>query len=113
MVKVGAHVIYRGQAWQVAALQGQQVYLLQEDGAQTSLLLGRLFADPGFEVGGAQAPDGAAMGLFETVPLAAQQRALAWLPHIRQVETGWPHPEGGREGQAMRPGYDPERWTLA
>lgn len=24
-----------------------------------------------------------------------------------------PHPEGGRDGQAMRPQYDPERWTLA
>ncbi|MFH8520479.1 transposase, partial [Streptomyces gelaticus] len=52
-------------------------------------------------------------GLFETVPLAAQQRALAWLPHIREVETGWPHPDGGRAGQAMREEYDPERWTLA
>lgn len=114
VVEVGAHVAYRGQTWQVAALQGQQVYLLQEDGTETRLLLGRLFADPGFEVVGARAPDTVPQwGLFETVPLAAQQRALAWLPHIREVETGWPHPEGSREGQAMRPEYDPERWTLA
>jgi transposase InsO family protein len=114
VVEVGAHVVYRGQTWQVAALQGQQAYLLQEDGAEMSLLLGWLFADPGFEVVGAQAPDTAPQwGLFETVPLVAQQRALAWLPHIREVETGWPHPEGSREGQAMRPEYDPERWTLA
>lgn len=63
---------------------------------------------------GARAPDAVPQwGLFETVPLAAQQRALAWLPHIREVETGWPRPEGGREGQTMRPEYDPERWTLA
>ncbi|CAL9676924.1 hypothetical protein SUDANB176_07860 (plasmid) [Streptomyces sp. enrichment culture] len=113
-MEVGAHVVYRGQTWQVAALQGQQVYLLQEGDAEMSLLLGRLFADPGFEVVGAQAPDTVPQwGLFETVPLAAQQRALAWLPHIREVETGWPHPEGSREGQAMRPEYDPQRWTLA
>ncbi|CAM5548771.1 Transposase OS=Streptomyces antimycoticus OX=68175 GN=SSPO_001660 PE=4 SV=1 [Streptomyces antimycoticus] len=79
-----------------------------------SLLLGRLFADPSFEVVGAQAPDTVPQwGLFETVPLAAQQRALAWLPHIREVETGWPHREGSHEGQAMRPEHDPERWTLA
>ncbi|GAA1234551.1 Mu transposase C-terminal domain-containing protein [Streptomyces rhizosphaericus] len=114
VVEVGAHVAYRGQTWQVAALQGQQVYLLQETGAEVSLLLGRLFADPGFEVVGARAPDAVPQwGLFETVPVAAQQRALAWLPHIREVETGWPHPEGSREGQAIRPEYDPERWTLA
>ncbi|MYX57063.1 DDE-type integrase/transposase/recombinase [Streptomyces sp. SID8382] len=114
MMEVGAHVAYRGQTWQVAALQGQQVYLLQEDGTETSLLLGRLFADPGFEVVGVRAPDAVPQwGLFETVPLAAQQRALAWLPHIREVETGWPHPEGSRDGQTMRPEYDPERWTLA
>ncbi|MFJ4828292.1 transposase [Streptomyces bacillaris] len=114
VVEVGAHVTYRGQTWQVAALKGQQVYLLQETGTEVSLLLGRLFADPGFEVVGARAPEAVPQwGLFETVPLAAQQRALAWLPHIREVETGWPHPYGGRDGQRMRPEYDPERWTLA
>lgn len=114
VVEVGAHVTYRGQTWQVAALQGPRVYLLQETGAEVSLLLGRLFADPGFEVVGARAPDAVPQwGLFKTVPVAAQQRALAWLPHIREVETGWPHPEGGRDGQTMRPEYDPERWTLA
>ncbi|MFF9788917.1 transposase [Streptomyces nigrescens] len=113
-VEVGAHVAYRGQTWQVAALQGQQVYLLQEGGAETSLMLGRLFADPGFEVVGARTPDAVPQwGLFETVPVAAQQRALAWLPHIREVETGWPHPEGSRDGRTMRPEYDPERWTMA
>ncbi|MEV5787471.1 transposase [Streptomyces sp. NPDC052287] len=114
VVEVGAHVTYRGQTWQVAALQGPRVYLVQETGAEVSLLLGRLFADPGFEVVGARAPDAVPQwGLFETVPVAAQQRALAWLPHIREVETGWPHPEGGRDGQTMRPEYDPARWTLA
>lgn len=114
MVEVGAHVTYREQTWQVAALQGPRVYLLQETGAEVSLLLGRLFADPGFEVVGARTPDAVPQwGLFETVPVAAQQRALAWLPHIREVETGWPHPEGGRDGQTMRPEYDPGRWTLA
>lgn len=114
MVEVGAHVVYRRQTWQVAALQGQQVYLLQEDGTETRLLLGRLFADPGFKVVGARAPDAVPQwGLFETVPVAAQQRALAWLPHIREVETGLPHAPGSRDDQTMRPEYDPERWTLA
>lgn len=54
-VEVGAHVVYQGQTLQVAALQGQRVCLLGEDGADMSLLLGRLFADPGFEVVGARA----------------------------------------------------------
>lgn len=72
VVEVGAHVVYRGQTWQVAALQGQQVYLLQEDGAEMSLLLGRLFADPGFEVVRAQAPD--------TVPQWGCSRPFRWRP---------------------------------
>ncbi|MEU8915551.1 Mu transposase C-terminal domain-containing protein [Streptomyces nigrescens] len=114
VVAVGTHVVYQGRTFQVAALRGQQVSLLDEGGADTSLLLNRLFADPGFAVVGARAVDAVPQwGLFETVPVAAQQRALAWLPHIREVETGWPHPEGGREGQVMREEYDPERWTLA
>ncbi|MFB7919572.1 hypothetical protein [Streptomyces sp. NPDC056061] len=108
------HVVYRGQTFQVAAVQGQRVYLLRENGTDTTVLLGRLFADPGFEVVGARAPGAVPQwGLFETVPPAAQQRALAWLPHIREVESGWPHPAGGRAGQVMREEYDPERWTLA
>nr|WP_223187265.1 DDE-type integrase/transposase/recombinase [Streptomyces sp. CBMA29] len=103
-----------GQTWQVAALQGQRVYLLREDGSEKTLLAGRLFADPGLEVVGGRVPDAVPQwGLFETVPLTAQQRALAWLPHIREVETGLPHPAGSREGQSGRPEYDPQRWTLA
>ncbi|AVH60883.1 transposase [Streptomyces dengpaensis] len=114
MVAVGAHVVHRGETWQVAALQGQQLCLVQENGAEKTLLMGHLFADPGFEVVGARAPQAVPQwGLFETVPAAAQQRALAWLPHIREVETGWPHPPGSRAGQTMRPQYDPKRWTLA
>ncbi|RPK54753.1 Integrase core domain protein [Streptomyces sp. ADI95-17] len=78
------------------------------------MLLGRLFADPGFEVVGARVPEAVPQwGLFETVPPTAQQRALAWLPHIREVETGLPHAPGSRAGQTMRPEYDPARWTLA
>ncbi|WP_456113445.1 transposase [Streptomyces niger] len=114
VVEVGAHIVHRGQTWQVAALQGQRVYLLQDSGEEKTLLVGRLFADPDFEVVGERAPERVPRwGLFETVPLAAQQRALAWLPHIREVETGLPHPPGSCEGQKVREEYDPERWTLA
>lgn len=114
MVEVGGHVVHQGRTWQVVALQGQRVYLLAEDGAEKSLLLGRLFADPGFAVVGARAPEAVPQwGLFETVPPAARQRALAWLPHIREVETGLPHPAESPEPARPRPEYDPERWTLA
>ncbi|MGC0419994.1 hypothetical protein ABIA38_005520 [Embleya sp. AB8] len=47
---VGAFVVHRGRTWQVVAVQGQRVHLLQEDGQETTLPVGRLFADPGFEV---------------------------------------------------------------
>ncbi|WP_020550095.1 DDE-type integrase/transposase/recombinase [Embleya scabrispora] len=114
VMEVGAFVVYRGRTWQVVAVQGQRVYLLQEDGQEMTLLVGRLFADPGFEVVGGRAPARVPeWGLFETVPVAAQRRALAWLPHIREVETGLPCLPGEAEGVVVRAEYDPARWTLA
>lgn len=51
------------------------------------------------------------MGLFETAPAAAREKALAWLRHIREVEYG--RPGGADSGGVVRAGYDPDRWTLA
>ncbi|MFE7560806.1 hypothetical protein [Kitasatospora sp. NPDC057500] len=50
-------------------------------------------------------------GLFETAPAAARERALAWLRHIREVETG--HPNGDAAGYVANERYDPKRYTLA
>jgi hypothetical protein len=75
------------------------------------VLAGHLFADPGFTVIGADAPQAAPQwGLFETAPGAAREKALAWQRHVREVECGLPGGPGS-EG-AVREQYDPEQHPL-
>ncbi|MFE2285607.1 hypothetical protein ACFXDJ_15740 [Streptomyces sp. NPDC059443] len=47
------------------------------------------------------------MGLFETVPLREQERALAWQRHLQEIECGLP---GGPDSSGVpRPEYALER----
>ncbi|MCL7494810.1 hypothetical protein ACFVJH_12135 [Streptomyces decoyicus] len=107
---MGAQVTFEDRSWQVAALAGGRVYLAADDGATACLMAAHLVAAPGFSVIGTAAAQPVAPALWETVPLAAQERAMAWQRHIREVETGLP---GGPESGAPRPEYDPQRFTLA
>ncbi|MFD3456997.1 Mu transposase C-terminal domain-containing protein [Streptomyces sp. NPDC058691] len=114
VVAVGAHVLFRGVRWQVVALSGQGFHLASENNSDEVVLAGHLFADPGFAVIGAQPQQPQAVpqwGLFETAPVAARNKALAWQRHVREVECGLP--DGPDGGGAVRPEYDPGRWTLA
>ncbi|MCC9312322.1 DDE-type integrase/transposase/recombinase [Kitasatospora sp. RB6PN24] len=115
VVGIGGHVDFRGVRWQVVALSGQRVHLAAGGEQDTVVLAGYLFADPSFALAGSgQGPvaDAAPQwGLFETAPAAAQERALAWLRHIREVETG--HPDGATAGYVVNERYDPARYTLA
>ncbi|MEU6102751.1 Mu transposase C-terminal domain-containing protein [Streptomyces flaveolus] len=112
VVKVGAHVRFRGMTWQVVALAGQTVHLAGPDGGGEAVLAGYLFADPSFTVIGAETPQAAPKwGLFETAPAAAREKALAWQRHVREVECGL---AGGPGSDGIvRPQYDPARHTLA
>ncbi|GAB2885011.1 Mu transposase C-terminal domain-containing protein [Streptomyces mayteni] len=124
VVAIGAQVRFRGRRWQVIGLAGQQVHLAADgndksgeagsEGAVSDevVLAGHLFADPDFQVVGAEATQAVPRsGLFATAPKPAREKALAWLRHIREVETGLPD---GPDGDGMpRPEYDPQRWTLA
>ncbi|MFF8189152.1 hypothetical protein ACF044_18025 [Microbacterium sp. NPDC016588] len=111
-VKVGAHIRFRGMKWQVVALSGQDIHLVGPEGGGEAVLAGHLFADPGFTVVGADAPQAVPQwGLFETAPAAAREKALAWQRHVREVECGLPGGPGS-EG-AVHEQYDPERYTLA
>ncbi|WP_404871090.1 Mu transposase C-terminal domain-containing protein (plasmid) [Kitasatospora griseola] len=115
VVGVGGHVDFRGVRWQVVALSGQRVHLAAEGEQDLVVLSGYLFADPTFALAGPRqdsVPEAAPQwGLFETAPAAAQERALAWLRHIREVETG--HPDGASAGCVANERYDPARYTLA
>ncbi|MFJ2264451.1 hypothetical protein ACIOKD_40285 [Streptomyces sp. NPDC087844] len=110
-VEVGAQVTFEGRTWQVTGLVDGRVHLAAEDGATGCVLAAHLVSAPGFSVTGPTAVEPPAPALWETVPLAAQERALAWLRHIREVETGLP--SGPASGGVPRPEYDPQRFTLA
>ncbi|MEV7144667.1 hypothetical protein [Streptomyces tauricus] len=109
---MGAQIRFEDSSWQVAALVGGRAHLVAGDGATACVLAAHLVAAPGFSVIGTAAAPPPAPALWETVPLAAQERALAWLRHIREVETGLPEGPGSSSG-APRPEYDPQRFTLA
>ena len=112
VLAVGAHVVFEGRTWQVVGLEGQVVRLVDEDGAVAAVLTGHLFAATDFAVVGATVrPRVPQWGLFQTVPLREQERALAWQRHIQEVETGLPTGPGGT-GQP-RPQYDPAQRTMA
>lgn len=112
-VKVGAHVRFRDEKWQVVALSGQVIHLVGPDGGGQAVLAGYLFADPDFSVIGADVPRAAPQrGLFETAPAAAREKALAWQRHVREVECGLAA-GGPGSGGVVRPEYDPARHTLA
>ncbi|MDJ1645219.1 Mu transposase C-terminal domain-containing protein [Streptomyces pakalii] len=112
VVEVGAQVRFGGVRWQVVALSRQGFHLVDEGGADQVVLAGHLFADPGFAVLGAEPVQAVPQwGLFETAPVVAREKAMAWLRHIREVECGLP--DGPDSGGVMRAEYDPQRWTLA
>ena len=113
MLAVGVHVVFEGRTWQVVGVQGQEVRLVDEQGAAVTLLANYLFAADDFAlVGTAVAAPVPQWGLFATVPLREQERALAWQRHIREVETGLPDATAGSR-RAPRPEYDPATRTLA
>ncbi|MCW8384535.1 Mu transposase C-terminal domain-containing protein [Streptomyces justiciae] len=111
-VEVGAHVVFDGVTWQIAALVGQTVRLVDEAGTTASVLAAHMCADPGFRVITDRVrPEVPQWGLFEGVEVQARERALAWQRHIREVESGLPDGPGGKG--VPRPRFDLKRWSLA
>ncbi|MEU5099758.1 transposase [Streptomyces sp. NPDC020996] len=110
-VKLGAYVTFEGRPWQVAAVAGASVRLVDEDGQTASVLTSLLFADPTFAVVDCPVPAAAPWGLLETVPERERERAMAWQRHIREIETGLP--DGPGSTGSPRPEYDPQRTSMA
>ncbi|MGC5407618.1 transposase [Streptomyces sp. DT225] len=110
-VEVGARVEFQGRTWQVTGLVDGRVHLAADDGATGCVLASLLVAADDFAVVGRRADDLPAAEVWQALPLAARERALAWLRHIREIETGLPG--GAGSGGEPRPAYDPQRFTLA
>ncbi|MEU6557962.1 transposase [Streptomyces sp. NPDC046915] len=111
-VGVGAQVRFEDRTWQVAAVAGACVRLVDECGQMASVLTCFLFADPAFAVVDSAAAAGVpAWGLLESVPERERERALAWQRHIRELETGLPGGPGS--GGVPRPEYDPQQRSMA
>ncbi|MFI1702581.1 transposase [Streptomyces bobili] len=110
-VKLGAYVTFQGGTWQVAAVAGASVTLVDEHGQTASVLASFLFADPAFTVVGSPATGVQRWGLLESVPERERERALAWQRHIREIETGLP--DGPGSTGVPRPEYDPQRQSMA
>ncbi|MEU9671515.1 transposase [Streptomyces bobili] len=110
-VKLGAYVTFEGRTWQVAAVAGASVRLVDTRGQTASVLASFLFADPTFAVVDSPAAAVPPWGLLESVPERERERALAWQRHIREVETGLPG--GPADGGTPRPEYDPARRSMA
>ncbi|MEU0742377.1 hypothetical protein [Streptomyces sp. NPDC006134] len=106
-VRLGAYVTFEGRPWQVAAVAGASVRLVDTAGQIASVLVSLLFADPTFAVVDCPAPAAAPWGLLEAVPERERERAMAWQRHIREIETGLPGGPGS--GGTPRPAYDPQR----
>ncbi|MFF8430565.1 transposase [Streptomyces sp. NPDC016566] len=110
-VKLGAYVTFQGSTWQVAAVAGTSVTLVDENGQTASVLASFLIADPAFTVVGSPAAGVQPWGLLESVPARERERALAWQRHIREIETGLP--DGPGSVGMPRPEYDPQRTSMA
>ncbi|MEV8098861.1 hypothetical protein [Kitasatospora sp. NPDC085879] len=109
---MGAHIVFDGRAWQVVGVAGQLVRLAGERGEVATVLAGHLVAAPDFAVTSARPQVGVPQwGLFQTVPVREQGKALAWQRHIQEVE----YRLTGGEGAAgvPQPQHDPLSPTLA
>ncbi|MEW2435991.1 hypothetical protein AB0952_17830 [Streptomyces caniferus] len=108
---MGAQVRFEARTWQVSGLVDGRVYLAADDGATGCVLAAHLVAADGFELLDQAAPQIPAAAVWAALALPARERAMAWLRHIREVETGLP---GGPGSSGVpRPEYDPHAFTLA
>ncbi|SEG94176.1 hypothetical protein SAMN05216223_12965 [Actinacidiphila yanglinensis] len=74
----GAQVAFDGRTWQVGALVGATVRLIDEEGITASVPASVLLADPGFEVVGVPLGGAPQWGRFQSVPLPAGSRTVLW-----------------------------------
>ncbi|MFF9336158.1 transposase [Streptomyces albogriseolus] len=108
---MGTQIKFEDRTWQVSGLVDGRVHLVADDGTTGCVLAARLVAADGFEVLGQATLQVPAAPVWAALPLPARERAMAWLRHIREVETGLP--DGPGSSGELRPEYDPQRFTLA
>jgi putative transposase len=106
----GDEIRLGGQAYQVVALDGTSVRLVDVTGAVTVMLTGHLLADPGFELLAGHGRPLPAAGLADRLPGEVRASARWWERHVVEVLTGLP--PDAPAGSAPHPDYDPARRSL-
>ncbi len=96
----------------VVGLSGVSVRLVADDGTHQVLLAMHLQTAPDFAVlSGAASVSLLPLGLLEAAPTPAVERARWWERHLSEVQTGLS--TSAEPHATPRPGYEPERTTLA
>ena len=113
VLKVGDRVRFDGSLLTVVGLSGTLVRLATHDGKASVVQLPYLLADAGFEVIGGTAARRPPLSASSLAGLRADaaDEALRWERHIVEILTGT-DPEAP-PGSGPRPGYDPDRYSLA
>jgi putative transposase len=112
VLKVGDRVAFDGDDHLVVGLAGTAVRLRSHTGAEQVVLAGHLLAAHDFALlDTPEAPAIEPFGLLESLPEEVVTEAERWRHHVVEVETGLP--PDATPGTAPRPGYDPQRTTLA
>lgn len=112
VLRLGDRVRFDAAEHTVVGLSGVSVRLAADDGTHQVLLATHLQTAPDFTVLSGAAPVSLPpLGLLEAAPKPAVERARWWEQHLSEVESGVP--AGAEPNATPRPGYDPERTTLA
>ncbi len=106
----GDEIRLGGQAYQVVALDGTSVRLVDVTGVAMVMLTGHLLADPGFELVTSHRRVPLAAGGLDDLPEEVRVSARWWEQHLAEVLTGIP--PGALPGTAPRPEYDPRCRSL-
>ncbi|WP_180685608.1 DDE-type integrase/transposase/recombinase [Streptomyces gossypiisoli] len=117
VLAIGASLWHGDREWTIVGLEGDMAYgtriwLAGKDGDGSLAVFGlaELLGDPAFSPVTGPRLRVPQVGLLSTVSEEQQLRALDLERHVREVETGYPAPDG--KGPA-KPQYDPGSTTLA
>jgi putative transposase len=106
----GDEIRLDGNSYQVVAMDGTVVRLVDVTGVATAMRIGHLMADASFELVTGNRPRPSGQATIEQLPQQARARAKWWEQHLVEVLTGV-SPDAAPD-TVPRPEYDPARQSL-